>query len=561
MPTTWARMRWGTPSWIRRNGLPLGVAILGILASLLVWRELVDSRRNQELRTVSALASQGRYGIEVRLGRQLQALEDLARHWARFGGKPYAQWREGADLLIESQPGLRFVAWVDPDWGRLRVAAGPTPRAADLAPPDATTLLDQVRAHRGEQAIVGPLYDTEGRRIYRVFVPVNFAGDNRGVLAATVNLEGFLSAAFADSSPGYAVTVRWSGEEVFRRGEPAEGYSWWSAEGPVRSRLGSVWQVSHRPTESLVATAFDPLPAYLLAGGIALSLMLGALIHQARVAHGAVRFLHAANRGLDERVRVAAEQGVALHALNLELEERVAARTAELGEVITDLEAFNYSVSHDLRSPLGAVVNFAALLEEDYGGRLDQAGLDMLERIRRSAESGLDLLDGLLRLSRAARNAPKRRPVDMAELAREAFEEASGAQGNPAVQLRVDEIPPALCDPVMIGNVFANLLSNSIKYSRGQDPIHVHVGGAVEDGENLYFVRDTGVGFDMRYSKKLFGVFERLHASEEFEGTGVGLAMVAKIVRRHGGRVWAESEIGRGATFYFSLPRAGNAPR
>jgi signal transduction histidine kinase len=227
-----------------------------------------------------------------------------------------------------------------------------------------------------------------------------------------------------------------------------------------------------------------------------------------------------------------------------ELEARVRERTAEL-------ESFSYSVSHDLRAPLRAVDGYARMLEEDYGERLDAEGRRLLGVVRESATRMGRLIDDLLAFSRLGRQEPARRRVDMDALVREAIAEVRAGSDAP---IQASALPAADADPAMLKQVWVNLISNAIKYSSKRAEARVEIGGREDARERVYWVRDNGAGFDMRYADKLFGVFQRLHRAEEFPGTGVGLALVHRVVTRHGGRVWAEGKPGEGACFYFSLP-------
>lgn len=240
--------------------------------------------------------------------------------------------------------------------------------------------------------------------------------------------------------------------------------------------------------------------------------------------------------------------------MNTQLEQRVEERTAELNATIRELEAFSYSVSHDLRAPLRAIDGFSKMLDEDYQSKLDSEGRRILDVIRNSTVKMGHLVDGLLAFSRLGRQPMGSTEVDMTELARDAFSEVLGPDSNRHVQFSVHELPHAHGDLVLLRQVFVNLLSNALKFTRDRDPAIIEVGSKVEVNQNVFYVKDNGVGFDMRYADKLFGVFQRLHAVTEFEGTGLGLAIVQRIVHRHGGRVWAEGAVGHGATLYFSLP-------
>jgi light-regulated signal transduction histidine kinase (bacteriophytochrome) len=229
-----------------------------------------------------------------------------------------------------------------------------------------------------------------------------------------------------------------------------------------------------------------------------------------------------------------------------ELDAKVRERTQEL-------ESFSYSVSHDLRAPLRAIDGYAQMLEEDYLSKLDAEGQRMLGVVRGNARRMGQLIDDLLAFSRLGRQQPALQRVDMTRLAQEVADELRGAH---PVLIELNPLPPANADPALLRQVWANLISNGIKYSSKKSDARVVVSGRDEPGEVVYSVRDNGAGFDMRYAEKLFGVFQRLHRADEFEGTGVGLAIVKRVVAQHGGRVWAEGRPGEGASFHFSMPKA-----
>jgi light-regulated signal transduction histidine kinase (bacteriophytochrome) len=244
--------------------------------------------------------------------------------------------------------------------------------------------------------------------------------------------------------------------------------------------------------------------------------------------------------------------------LNAELEQHVVERTAELEAANKELEAFAYSVSHDLRAPLRAIDGFTRILQEDYEPFLDAEGQRVCGVVRDGARRMGQLIDDLLNFSRLGRAQMQMALIDMEQLAASVFNELATSEDMERLAFQVGPLPPAQGDLTLMRQAWLNLLANAVKFSSKRERALVEVGGRQDGGENVYWVRDNGAGFDMQYADKLFGVFQRLHSEREFDGTGVGLAIVRRVVRRHGGRVWAESEVDQGATFYFALPRKGS---
>jgi len=259
--------------------------------------------------------------------------------------------------------------------------------------------------------------------------------------------------------------------------------------------------------------------------------------------------------GIDITERRRVEQEV-LH-LNETLEERVRQRTEALEAANQELDSFTYSVSHDLRAPLRSVDGFSLALMEDFGEQLPEDGRRYVGLIREGAQRMGALIEDLLTFSRMGRAPLKKQTVDMSALLKEVLAELSLDRPNAHLELQVDPLPSCPCDPALIRQVWLNLVSNAQKYSRKRDPAVIHVGFDAEN--DCYFVRDNGVGFDMKYVGKLFKVFQRLHRLEDFEGTGIGLALSRQIIGRHGGKIWAEAQPNEGAVFSFSIPDRGVA--
>jgi len=241
--------------------------------------------------------------------------------------------------------------------------------------------------------------------------------------------------------------------------------------------------------------------------------------------------------------------------LNSELERRVAERTAQLQAANSELEAFSYSVSHDLRGPLRHILGFVDMLREDSGPALSGKSLTHLNTITEAAKRMGTLIDDLLGFSRIGKSQMKKTTVDLEELVRETLNDFQVETKDRTIVWQIQSLPPAWADRALLRMAFVNLISNAVKFTGARARPVIEIGGiAGAADEIVIFVRDNGAGFDPRYMKKLFGVFQRLHSQAEFEGTGIGLANVQRIIHRHGGRVWAEAAVDAGATFYFAIP-------
>ncbi len=235
--------------------------------------------------------------------------------------------------------------------------------------------------------------------------------------------------------------------------------------------------------------------------------------------------------------------------MNQDLERRA----TELEAANQELEAFAYSVSHDLRTPLVSIENFSRLLAEECGEQLPPQGQRYLQLVRDNTSAMTKLIEGLLSFSRSARQPLKKQAIQPAEMVRQVLSELCSHQEERQAEIVIGDLPACEADPLLLKQVWMNLLSNVLKLTRLRARPRIEVGWSTQDGEGAYFCRDNGAGFDSSQADKLYGVFQRFHSEEEFEGTGVGLAIVERIVRRHGGRAWADAEAGKGASFYFTL--------
>lgn len=238
-----------------------------------------------------------------------------------------------------------------------------------------------------------------------------------------------------------------------------------------------------------------------------------------------------------------------------ELENKVKERTRELQIANKELESFSYSVSHDLRAPLRAITGYLSILKEDYSSALDDDGKNLIENVINNAQKMNVLIDSLLQFSRMERKELGKKLVPMKQIAEEVFSNVREQEGNHPIEFTIEDLPDIEADEMLIKQVWTNYISNAIKYSQYSSVSKIHI-DYKENKDNVeYFIKDNGVGFDMQYSSKLFGIFQRLHTHDQFAGIGIGLSIVQRIVLKHGGKVWAEAKPNEGATFYFSLPK------
>jgi light-regulated signal transduction histidine kinase (bacteriophytochrome) len=289
---------------------------------------------------------------------------------------------------------------------------------------------------------------------------------------------------------------------------------------------------------------------------IVLYIVFGVVAHVIKTAWKNMLFnirssYEASLREISERKRAEAET----QALNATLEQRVIERTNHLDLLNRQLEAFSYSVSHDLRAPLRAVSGYTRVMKEDFAALLPEDGKSVLARIDVNIIRMNELIDALLKFSRLGRQGVVKQMISQTKIIDEAILELKPEINERKVDFEIESLPDWQADPALLKHVWVNLISNAIKYSRPREITRIKIGSllAADPSGPVYFIQDNGIGFDMQYATKLFGVFQRMHSTADFEGSGVGLAIVKNIIEQHGGRIWAESEINKGATFYFTL--------
>jgi signal transduction histidine kinase len=530
----------------------LVILVLGASLSLVIWQN-VSRRGEVEIeRETQGNATVLRDVLEAELDRLDGMVRRRAQIWAASGfvSDPVA-WRESAGVMFAENPAILAVMRGDMP---LEIA-GSTEGQQLLREvlPEAR----RIATNPDGDFLVGPLMASDGRSILALQVEALADGSPRPGVFAIFDIPRLVGDLFDKRALGFAILLSAGGREVYRRDWPEEPLSSLRKVESVVLPDGEPWQLEVAPSGGVALVRWDQGPAIALATGLLASGLIAAAVHYGTLAWRRDRMLRRANAALEQQIVDTRRGQGELRELSEALEGRVTERTRELNDTIIELETFNYSVSHDLRGQLGAVINFAAILDEDYSERLDPTAKDYLQRIVKSATSAVSMMDALLAFSRSGRTELRKVHLDMKRVVKEVADELTASFPELKCAVTVGDLPAAFADENMMRFIFTNLIGNACKFaSQGEAP-RVEVGGEPGSNETIYFVRDHGIGFDMRYAEKLFKVFERLHASEGFEGHGVGLAIVARMVRRHGGRYWAQGAVGKGATFYFTVAATG----
>jgi signal transduction histidine kinase len=531
----------------------LVILVLGACLSMLVWQNVSRYWEVQIERQTQWNASALGEMLEGEFARFDGLVRRRAQTWAApsFSSEP-ASWLESVDDMLAENPAILAIQRDDV----------PSETAGSE---ESQQILREVLPQARRQAvdadgdfIIGPFRAAGGRSVFGLQVRATSEGTDKRTVFALFDVQRVVKDVLDTRALEYAIAVSAEGQEVYRRDPPT---------GRLNTALrkteaialpnGKSWQLEVTPVSDMALASWEQGPAFALATGLLASGLIAAAVHFGTVSWRRERMLRRVNTTLQQQILDTRRGHGELRELSEALEARVTERTRELNETIVELETFNYSVSHDLRGPLGAVINFAGILREDYGDQLDATAKDHLQRIVGSASSALSMMDALLAYSRSGRAELHKTHLDMRRVVREVCDELTANFPELKCEVTVGDLPNAFADESMMRFIFTNLISNACKFARKGEAPKVEVGGNQASNEIVYFVRDHGIGFDMRFAEKLFKVFERLHASEGYEGHGVGLAIVARMVRRHGGRYWAQGAVGKGATFSFTVATTG----
>ncbi|MBI5211110.1 MAG: hypothetical protein HY927_14155 [Elusimicrobia bacterium] len=550
-------------SWLAERLFPLGeprplasaCLLLALISPLAALSGYACWSRYEQGKAAAVQALQDKTGLSClvvaeRLDKWTLVGRSLARRPAMAKAAAGKDWAGALRLLKstpEDFPDIESLFLCDPA-GTLRENHPPLPgvRGRNFA------FRDWYKGVSSDwRTFVSPAYlraDLPQVNVVAVAEPIRQGGRVVGILVLRILLEtiGDWAKELRGDTGLSILIVDQKGQVLFHPEVPAQGaIQEWSSAAMVSSLLRGErgWRVREGPGDKTGRLeAYAPVPGY--GWGVVVSRPAAEAFRPARDA--------AAFLALACGLAIALTAGGSWLVLRLVAER--AAMTEELQAANKELETFSYSVSHDLRAPLRAIEGFSKILLEDHSERLDGEGKRALAVVRAGVLKMARLIDDLLAFSRLGRQAMSEASVDMTGLAGSVLADLMDGGSGPAVSVEVGPMPRAWGDAALLRQVYANLISNALKFSRKAQAPRVEVGSRQEGGETLYFVRDNGAGFDMRYADKLFGVFQRLHGQDEFEGTGVGLAVAHRIVTRHGGRVRAQGRVGEGAEFGFTLP-------
>lgn len=523
----------------------VALTVLCVFLSLQVSSMLRDAEQSK----VALIAETESYTTRSKLVRSvnsmLESIRDLHAYWEEFGALPSEEWPQLRGLEWRVIPGISTILWFDEarDTRYLHTSqhAVLNYRPGD----DEWRELEPLRRQAvsiTDEAILGPFPSGDGHRFH---VVVN-AAPYGGTLVAVVDARAALQEFLRDESPGYAIDVTWEDAVIYRRGSRATGIpSEWVREGQIRNSMGVVWKVVHAPTAGLAGSLVTPALAAVLPMSLLVSALLGLLV----VENGRVNVRAAAASRAERRVA----------RLNRELEQQVAERTEELAKRTADLETITESVAHDLRNPLNAISVNVQVLEQQLGESLGQDGREALERTTSGVSRMAEILDRLVGLSVASRATFEPETLNMTELVAGEFERLQSVEPPPAVDFRLEPLPDVKGDSTLVQILVLNLLSNALQSTRVKSDRRISVSCSTQGGVQTFCIRDNGRGLDSEHAKRIFHPFEQLSAGATANGLGLGLTIASRVVKRHGGRIWAEGVAGKEAAIYFTL-EAGPGP-
>ncbi len=517
----------------------LGVSVL----SLVLWQALLAHEREQIRRLSRTMLNAVTVELHSALSARTSAMERMAARWLPRNGVASnisnsedispTGWEGDARLYVQDFPEFLFIHRAETNGVITKTISAFESEDASVSSGFASSLIpDELRREalsKGKTSLGGSTFVAGASSQFHLLTPIGGEGAPAGFYFANLNADEFFGSVFKNIfNLDYQVAIGAERGLLFASALPQEGKSRYAARGNY-SLGGNIWSITVWPRRSAIQSITSPLPTVVLIAGLLMGFLLTLAVYLGRVASR----------------RLAVTQ-----IMNAEIEEQ--SRLLKLTN--NELEAFSYSVSHDLRAPLRSIEGFSQVLTSRYERVMDAQGQDYLRRIRAAAERMGSLINALLNLSRLTRAELSRDRMDLSKAAENILEEMRREDPDKPVQTHIEPGLSIEGDVRLLEEVLRNLLENAWKFTRGRDPAEIELGSTVVEGRPTFYLRDNGAGFDMEYSYRLFGAFQRLHHDSEFPGTGIGLATAQRIIHKHGGRIWAEGAVDKGATIYFSVP-------
>jgi len=526
----------------KRIVLSMLVGIVVALGTVHLWQALQQNNDEQIKRITEAESYAARSQLIRTIERILSQLESIQAFWITYGTLPREQWSDDVDIEMAKIPGITTILWDDPT-NHARFARTTENPAFDFRPDDAQWLAYKLLISRARQVadntIAGPFVDDYGYAFFEIYI-VESQSTESGRLVAMVDANKLLEYFLADESPGFAVRVFWGNVLLYERGQPAKtAHENWIREGNISTSMGTVWKVVHTPTRELLNTYETPSIDLILLLGLIISVLMSTLMFE--------------NWRSWIRARAAEKAEHNLAELNRNLEQVVEVRTRELASRTRDMQTITDSVSHDMRSPLSTIAVNVQLFEAQNQDLLNPDSLKTLHRIPPAVHQIAAILDRMLGLSTVAHSTFKREKLDITDLVEEVFEDLQASEPPPSVSLSLGNLPEVEGDERLVKVLLTNLLSNALKFTRSKPQRQIDVSANSSGDVAIYNITDNGIGFDQNSAEDLFIAFQKLNEGKVEEGVGLGLAIVARVVGRHGGKIWAEGIPGKSASFFFTL--------
>ncbi len=538
------------PRW-----LPIPVAVSVVTATLILWQALIAHEHAQTKHTIESVAFNVKSEISTRMESRILALVRMANRWEVQGEIPGEQWEYNARLYAEHYVGCQRIGWVDPSFHvRWIVPLKGSEAALNLDPSLEEWQQIALEAARDQQVTVTRVIDlVQGGEGFLVYVPILRDDSFDGFLFSVFRVQELLDTILGGiTSSEYAISVFDGGEEIYCSTKA----NWrkdtkWAAKTYIEL-YGTTWHAQIWPSPKLLGELLSPLPKVTLIAGLLTALLLTAIVRFAQSARNRAKASDLANRMLEIEIVERKRAEERSKQLFVSLEQRA----RELERSNRELEQFAYVASHDLQEPLRMVTSYTQLLAKRYKGKLDGDADEFIAYAVDGAIRMKGLINDLLAYSRVGTRGNPFKLTDIVLALDNASANLQSIIEESAAVVTHDSLPAVMADETQLTQLFQNLIGNAVKFS-GNRPPKIHIGARREDNSWLFSVHDNGIGIDPEYIDRIFVIFQRLHSKTEYPGSGIGLAICKKIVERHGGRIWVESEPDKGSTFYFTIPATG----